>query len=181
MRLSFEAHRIVTSIARRACTALLLVTAVLLAAPASFADIRSAQSIRPAGVTVNYAQVLDWIGAGVFAVGRWDGTISIFRVPAANEFGPMILQPMSTPSGRGIEMLADIDGLSFVTSDGPDHLAIWARTSATAPFALMARLTYDATVGAANSGLAITANGKLYLISGHETGKILVWERQSDS
>jgi WD40 repeat protein len=181
MRLSFAAHRIVTSIIRKACTALLLMTAALLAAPVSFADIRSAQSIRPAGVTVNYAQVLDWIGDGVFAVGRWDGTISIFRVPAANEFGPMILQAMSTPSGRGIEMLTDIDGKSFMTSDGPDHLAIWARKSSAAPFELVARLAYDGPVGAANSGLAITANGRAYFISGHETGQILIWERQIDS
>jgi WD40 repeat protein len=154
---------------------------MLLAAPALFADVRSAQSIRPAGVTVNYAQVLDWIGDGVFAVGRWDGTISIFRVPTANEFGPMILQAMSTPSGRGVEMLADIDGQSFVTSDGADHLAIWARKSASAPFELQFRLAYDGSVGAANSGLAIIANGTAYFISGHETGKILVWERQSDA
>ena len=38
-------------------------------------------SVKPAGVTFNLAQVLDWIGEGVFAVGRWDGTISVFRVP----------------------------------------------------------------------------------------------------
>ena len=66
-----------------------VVLAFVLAAPGpGLADQRSVQSVKPAGVTFNLAQVLDWIGEGVFAVGRWDGTISVFRVPGPNEFGP---------------------------------------------------------------------------------------------
>ena len=118
MRVFVETPRVLGSRLRSALSAAVVLAFVLAAPGPGFADQRSAQSVKPAGVTFNLAQVLDWIGEGVFAVGRWDGTISVFRVPGQNEFGPMVLQAMSTPSGRGIDMLAVADDLSFFTSDG---------------------------------------------------------------
>src|SRR6478752_9661347 len=125
MRVFVETRRVLGSRLRSALSAAVVLAFVLAAPGPGFADQRSAQSVKPAGVTFNLAQVLDWIGEGVFAVGRWDGTISVFRVPGPNEFGPMILQAMSTPSGRGIEMLAVADDLRFFTSDGPNRLTLW--------------------------------------------------------
>lgn len=141
------------------------------------ADQRPAQSIKPAGLTVNFAQVIDWISESVFAVGRWDGTISVFRVPKEGEFGPAIVQAMSTPAGRGIEMLAHVDGSTFITSDGPDRLALWHRKASDAPFEFLTTLGYDTAVGTANSGLALEVNGTGYFVSGHEHGHVLVWRR----
>lgn len=145
--------------------------------PLAFAD--PAQSIKPAGLTVNFAQVLDWIDNDTFAVGRWDGTISVFRRPdkTKNEFGPMILQAMSTPTGRGIEMLAAVDDTSFFTSDGPGGLALWKRKSTGAPFELAASPNYKQEIGVANSGLALDLNGVHYFVSGHDSGYILIWRR----
>ncbi|MEA2838406.1 MAG: hypothetical protein QOD89_2956 [Bradyrhizobium sp.] len=166
---------------RRSALSVAVVLALALApAGPGFADQRSAQSVKAAGVTFNFAQVLDWIGVGVFAVGRWDGTISVFRVPGPNEFGPMILQAMSTSSGRGIEMLAAADDQSFFTSDGPNRLALWRRKSVGSPFELAASPSYDMAAGVANSGLALNANGNDYFASGHEGGRVLIWRREAD-
>jgi len=81
MRIFVETPRVLGSRLRSALSAAVVLAFVLAAPGPGFADQRSAQSVKPAGVTFNLAQVLDWIGEGVFAVGRWDGTISVFRVP----------------------------------------------------------------------------------------------------
>ena len=44
-----------------------------------FARELPAQSIQPAGTTYERAQVLDWINDNTFAIGRWDGSITVFR------------------------------------------------------------------------------------------------------
>jgi hypothetical protein len=146
---------------------------------AAQADGRPVQSVKPAGVTVAFAQVIAWIDDGVFAVGRWDGTISVFKVPAPGS-SPAILQAMSTPAGRGIEMLAPVDGSRFLTSDGPKRLALWRRAAADAPFTLVAGLDYDASIGTANSGLALEVDGTGYFVSGHENGHVLIWRRAAE-
>ncbi|GAA0239923.1 hypothetical protein LNAOJCKE_3191 [Methylorubrum aminovorans] len=166
----------IPAVARR----LLVAIAIVLASTNAWADERPVQSVKPAGATVNFAQTLDWIGDDVFAVGRWDGTISVFRVPEAKEYGPVILQAMSTPAGRGIEMLAAVGNSAFVTSDGAQSLALWRRPAAGTPFKLAASLGYDPSIGTANSGLAFESNGVGYLISGHESGHVLVWRRMAD-
>src|ERR1700722_10540978 len=76
-----------------------------------------AQSIKPAGTTYNRAQVLDWINDTTFAIGRWDGSITVFRTPTNGEYGPVIIQAAAAPSGHGIEMLSAMDGATLVTSD----------------------------------------------------------------
>jgi hypothetical protein len=73
--------------------------AILLSVTA--ADARGAQSIQPAGTTVAFAQTMSWLDKTHFVVGRWDGTISIFRIPNPNEFGPVVTQAMALPSGHG--------------------------------------------------------------------------------
>jgi WD40 repeat protein len=141
------------------------------------------QSIDLAGVTYNRAQVLDWIDDNTFAVGRWDGTISIFRTPKAGEFGPVVIQSMAAPSGRGLEMLAALDETTFITSDGPSHLAVWKRPAAggAAPeFALAQEPAYDQTFGAANSATSLDVSGSRYVATGHENGDLLIWIRHGD-
>src|SRR5687768_16066524 len=63
------------------------------------------QSVKPAGTTYARAQVLHWVDDTTFAIGRWDGTLAVFRTPNAGEFGPVVTQAMAAPSGRGIEMI----------------------------------------------------------------------------
>lgn len=145
--------------------------------PVSAKDL-PAQSIVPAGTTVNFAQTMDWIDASHFALGRWDGTISIFRTPNVGEFGPIVTQAMALPSGQGVEMLTAIDDATIASSEGRDGIAIWQKSSSTAikDFELQARLPFDPKYGPANSGTLITISSDRYFISGHESGDILIWK-----
>ena len=148
-------------------------------------EARSAQSIQPAGTTVSFAQAMSWFDKSHFAVGRWDGTISIFRTPGSNEFGPVVTQAMALPSGHGVEMVAAVDQTTIASSDTSDSIILWHRKAAPATdlgqgFEVSARLGYDPKYGTANSGLALTVSGQDYLISGHENGFVLFWSKMPD-
>lgn len=135
------------------------------------------QSIHPAGTTVSFAQALTWLDASHFSVGRWDGTITIFRTPSAGEFGPVAVQAMTTPSGHGVEMLATVDKDAFVSSDAEGDLIVWKRSAAGCNcFEANDRLSYDPSSGVADSGLTVSVNGKRYLLTGHANGVVLFWE-----
>jgi hypothetical protein len=148
------------------------------------AEARSAQSIQPAGTTVSFAQTMSWFDKSHFAVGRWDGTISIFRIPSSNEFGPVVTQAMALPSGHGVEMVAAVDQATIASSDTSDSIILWRRKATAADpgqgFEVSARLAYDAKYGTANSGMALTVSGQDYLISGHENGFVLFWSKMQD-
>jgi WD40 repeat protein len=149
------------------------------------AESRSAQSIQPAGTTVAFAQTMSWFDKAHFAVGRWDGTISIFRTPSPNEFGPVVTQAMALPSGHGVEMVVAVDQTTIASSDTNDAIILWRRKASSIDdpgkgFELSERLSYDASYGTANSGLAMTLSGEKYLISGHENGYVLFWNKMAD-
>ena len=57
---------------------LLLAIALFSAAPiAPAAEGSSLQVVDAAGTTLAFAQALDWLDGNTFAVGRWDGTVSV--------------------------------------------------------------------------------------------------------
>jgi hypothetical protein len=134
-----------------------------------------AQGIKSSGTTYNRAQVLDWINDTTFAIGRWDGSITIFRTPTNGEYGPVIIQAAAAPSGHGIEMLSAMDGATLVTSDGSDRLALWRKSSADGPLSFIQDLQYDPKFGTANSATVAMINGETRFVSGHENGFILIW------
>src|SRR6266700_2216738 len=157
--------------------------AILLSVTA--ADARGAQSIQPAGTTVAFAQTMSWLDKTHFVVGRWDGTISIFRIPNPNEFGPVVTQAMALPSGHGVEMVAAVDQATIASSDTHDAIILWRRKATPIGdpgkgFEVSERLPYDPSYGTANSGLALTVSGKQYLISGHESGYVIFWTKMAD-
>ncbi len=159
------------------------VVAILLSMTVAYA--RDVQSIHPAGATPAFAQTMAWFDETHFALGRWDGTISIFRVPQANEFGPVVTQAMALPSGHGVEMIAAVDDATIVSSDTNDALIVWRRmTTSTGEsgkgFEVGQRLSYDTGYGTANSGLSLAVSGQQYLISGHESGYVVFWTKMTD-
>ena len=131
--------------------------------------------LQPLGTTYNLAQVAMWPKAGLLAVGRWDGSLDVFRPPAStNEYGPVITGALKSPSGEGVQMIAHLVNGSFVTSNDKSSLAVW--TFRQGEYRLESTPTYDAKYGVANSGDLITASGKNYLVTGHEQGDLLIWE-----
>lgn len=146
------------------------------AVPPAEASGPSVQVLAPAGATYNRAQVLDWIDEAHFAVGRWDGTVSIFRVPVPGEYGPVVEQAWAAASGRGVEMLTVIDARVVAVSDGPGRIAVWKR-GAGRRYALAANLAYAEEFGVANSGATLTSGRSEWFVSGHESGHVLIWKR----
>src|SRR5208337_3750336 len=61
--------------------------------------------ISPEGVTYTMAQEAVWIDLQHFAVGRWDGSLSIFAFTASPTVGPMISKAVNTPSFEGVQMI----------------------------------------------------------------------------
>lgn len=156
---------------------LLLLLCVLGWSTAACADNTPAQTIKPAATLVSFAQALDWFDATHFAVGRWDGTISLYRTDASGST-IAITQAMALPSGTGVEMLTALDEATLVSSDGTDALAIWHRSSSSDDpgkgFDLVNRAVYS-ELGAANSGLTAIVGGEKYFISGHDSGMVAFW------
>lgn len=163
--------------------AVMLLTAALLGLGPStvIAKDLPAQTLQPAGATVLFAQTMDWYDDTHFVIGRWDGTLSFFRIPGPNEWGPVVVEAIAVPSGQGVEMVVALDQDTIVSTDGREALVVW-NASQTDPenFELAQRVTFDPAHGPANSGLAIDVAGQNYLVTGHEDGFLLVWTVGTD-
>src|SRR5215467_5422434 len=57
------------------------------------------------GVTYNMAQEVTWIDERHFAVGRWDGSLSIFAFNESPTQGPVINTVVNTPAFEGVQMI----------------------------------------------------------------------------
>ncbi len=146
---------------------------------------KPAQTLEQIGTTTLFAQSMDWLDQTHFAVGRWDGTLSIFRSQLTGEYGPVVTQSMALPSARGVEMITAFEADTLVTSNNVSSLAVWRRSHTTTgdpgqSFQLGELLPFDASYGTANSGLVAEINGLRYFVSGHENGSILIWKQGSD-
>jgi len=121
------------------------------------------------------AQVARWLTNDRFAVARWDGTVTVFRLPSGSaEFGPMLMQALTTPASKPVEMIGAVSNGAFVTSNGSSSLAVW--TPRNGRYAVKQVLNYPATVGTANSATpAVLADGTGVFASGHEDGHVLIW------
>jgi len=69
----------------------------------------------------NLTQAAIWLNEEELAVGRWDGTITIFN--CKNSLS--ILQALVPPKKQGITMLEKMDDCTFVSSNGSSSIAIW--------------------------------------------------------
>jgi WD40 repeat protein len=124
--------------------------------------------------TYSRAQVVCWLNENRFAVGRWDGTVSIFRPPLKGEYGPTLTEVLMLPSGKPAEMLLPIGKDAFVSSNDPSSLVFWTQTNGHEQVCQTA--TYDPQYGEANSAVIATNAGATFLVTGHSEGWILIWE-----
>lgn len=127
------------------------------------------------GTTYNRAQVTQWLDSNKFIVGRWDGTISIFRQPSSqNEYGPVLTQVFNSPSGKPLEMAVSIADGMFATSNDSGSIAVWG--SSKAKYDLAGIYSYDPQYGTANSASLVMIDNKQWLVTGHSEGFIIIWE-----
>jgi len=158
--------------AKRRIAALLICFCCLAIPPA----IAGEPKLEKLGSTYDLAQVASWLTRDRFAIGRWDGTITVFRPPITgkNEFGPILTQALRSPSSQGIQMMARLGKTGFVTSNDDSSLAVWTENGG--EFALKGTANYDPKFGVANSAAVLRAQGKSWLVTGHAQGFLLLWE-----
>src|SRR5260370_35852665 len=75
------------------------------------------------GRTYERAQASAWINPDRLAVGRWDGTLTIFRPAVSPEYGPVLTQVLTAPSLKHVFPILPISHNSFAICNGYTSLA----------------------------------------------------------
>lgn len=138
--------------------------------------------IRSGGTTYQMAQSLAWLDSRHFAVGRWDGSMSIFEFTTTRTTGPVISKSVNSPSFQGVRMLTPLAGGLLVSSNDGGSVALWSSPGQGWSNLRPARtISYDRALGVATSGCAVrTARSEAgtaeTLVIGHQTGHLSVWD-----
>ncbi|GGZ15265.1 hypothetical protein [Streptomyces nitrosporeus] len=136
--------------------------------------------ITSSGATYQMAQALAWLDDQHFAVGRWDGSLSIFTYTGTEPFaGPLISKAATTPSFQGVRTIVPVAGRAFVTSNDDRSLSVWsAHEGSWADLRLRGTFTYAPALGVATGGRAVAAAGGT-VVMGHTSGFLSVWKYQA--
>ena len=135
-------------------------------------------SIKQEGTTYTMAQEVCWIDASHFAVGRWDGSLSIFNFQNSPSQGPLMTDVVNSPTQEGVQMITYLAPKMFVTSNDDQSLIIWKSPSGDwRDVSVLQQLSYPSTLGVANSGAAFPSLGGTaqYLVVGHDSGILSIW------
>src|SRR5580692_5969735 len=104
----------------------------------------SALPITTDGVTYTMAQETTWIDAQHFAVGRWDGSLSIFAFNSSPTAGPVISKAVNTPAFEGVQMITWLAPGVFTSSNDESSMMVWSSPSQTwSDLEATAALNYD--------------------------------------
>ncbi|HWO27586.1 MAG TPA: hypothetical protein VNO32_02190 [Candidatus Acidoferrum sp.] len=104
------------------------------------------------GVTYTMAQETTWIDMQHFAVGRWDGSLSIFAFNASPTAGPVISKAVNTPAFEGVQMITWLAPGVFVSSNDESSIIVWSSPSGNwTDLQVMATLPFDPSLGVANA------------------------------
>lgn len=169
--------RCTSSELRAACAALVLALGLSAWPMGSLAREAPPEALTRAGTTYAMAQSVATLGGGRFAVGRWDGTVSVFRlpVPAAPDATARLEQVLLAPSHAGIELVAAVPGGGLLTSNDGRSLALFGPGAGTDALQLRAIVAYDPKYGTANSAAPVQLGRETLLVTGHAEGAILLW------
>jgi hypothetical protein len=142
----------------------------------------TALPIRSAGTTYTMAQEAAFLDDRHYAVGRWDGTLSLFVFTDSPTQGPLIAKAVNSPAHEGVQMIVPLGSpaSAFASSNDEESVLIWtAKNGAWSDLAIATTLSFDSALGVANSGATVTSNGKSHLVVGHANGFVSIW-RQAD-
>jgi hypothetical protein len=122
------------------------------------------------------AQEAAWLSDSHFAVGRWDGSLSVFNFSDAPSAGPVITTAAANPASEGLQMITPIGRDWAVTFCDDASMATW--TTSTGGWNDLDRVEthpFDISLGSANSGRIVTLDGKKLLAVGHANGFLSLW------
>jgi WD40 repeat protein len=133
--------------------------------------------IQKLGTTYVMAQTSCWLDEDNFIVGRWDGSLSIFDKTTSVYNGAKITVANSVPADEGVQMVAYVSANKFISSNDKDSMVVWTSTDPDwQDVSITQTLQYEASFGIANCACILEIDGNLLLISGHESGYILIWK-----
>jgi hypothetical protein len=133
------------------------------------------------GITYNLAQETAWIDPQHFAVGRWDGSLSIFAFNQSQKDGPIISTAVSSPSSAGVQMITWLAPRVFATSNDSGSMIVWrSRSGNWKDLQQLSVLKYASSFGVANSGTSFNIGNTLCFVVGHENGYVTIWSGKID-
>jgi hypothetical protein len=132
------------------------------------------------GTTYNMAQEAAWLDASHFAVGRWDGSLSIFAFTDSPTTGPVITKSINTPAFEGVQMIVWLAPGVFASSNDDGSLCVWSSPSRKWTDLQGTSLRYDPAWGAANSGDTLVLGRELFFVAGHANGFVTIWKGNPD-
>jgi WD40 repeat protein len=129
------------------------------------------------GTTYAMAQEAQWLDDRHFAVGRWDGSFSVFSWSDSTTSGSLITAAASDPMSEGVQMVCAVGTRSFATSCGDAQIAVWAAPDDSWRSLQATYYDYDASYGAANSAAVVKVPeaDAWYLVVGHANGFATSW------
>ncbi len=128
------------------------------------------------GTTYTMAQVAAWIDAQHYAVGRWDGSMSIFDFSDGASGRPKITVAVSTPSTEGVQMIEWLGPNLVATSNDEASVLLWSTQRGDwEDITAAGTLTFPATLGVANSAACYACAGRTYFVIGHANGFVTIW------
>jgi hypothetical protein len=138
--------------------------------------------VKGIGTTYSMAQAVRWLDEHTFAIGRWDGTLTVFHRGNGTTHAPIISAALTVPSFGGIEMIAKIRQSMFASSNEASSIIVWqGGRSVDGGIRVRKVLCYDEAIGVANDGTTTELDGHLYFISAHTNGFVLVWHVGDDA
>lgn len=132
--------------------------------------------IQQDGVRFTMTQEVAWLDEHYFAVGRWDGTLNIFKFNQSTIDGPVISYSVNSLAEEGIQMIVWIRDRLFITSNDKGSFVLWEALSPSWKDVKGRVIPYDHSLGVANSGTSFQLRNKVYSVIGHETGFVSLWD-----
>lgn len=142
----------------------------------------AALPITALGTTYTMAQEVAWVDEQHFAVGRWDGSLSVFNFTNSPTSGPTIARAVNSPAQEGVQMITPLPGLpAFFSSNDEKTILLWRTLDGTwSDTEAVATLRFDETFGVANSGAMLSlGGGGEYFVAGHANGRVTIWRAVS--
>lgn len=175
---------------RRKVLAPLVLAVASVGAPAFGADSADPTALRATATDVaipvlgkpqtvfTLAQEALWLTPTKFAIGRWDGTITVFATSEGAP--PKLVAAFSTPSATGIEAMHRLGDESLLVSDGWGAIAVInLKTGDARSFNFSS--PENGELGTVNTFARVIVNGEPRIVAGHTMGFLSVWKRESDT